>query len=96
MLISQPDLELLPAVSVLLRPFRVVFLHNLAIFDDALDLRDHEGADTHCALSDMGMNSMILFRRTLLPDQRVVSVIGVVRVTRRGTPAIAQGSKVEF
>lgn len=51
MLIAQSDLQLLFAILVLLWPSCVVFFHNLAVLDDLLDLRDHQGADTHCAES---------------------------------------------
>jgi hypothetical protein len=62
--ITEPDLQLLPAILVLLRPFAIVFpipesatprmtlegyrLHDLAVLDDSLDLRDHQRANAHC------------------------------------------------
>jgi hypothetical protein len=48
LLVAQSDLQLLTSVLVLLWPFRVILLHDLAVFDDSLDLGDHERADTHC------------------------------------------------
>jgi len=45
--VSQADLEFLTAVFILLRPFCIIFLHNLGLLDDALDLLDHEGAHAH-------------------------------------------------
>lgn len=43
----EPDLQLLSAVLVLLWPPGVVFFHDLAVLDDALDFRDEKSADTH-------------------------------------------------
>lgn len=43
----EPDLQLLSTILVLLRPPRIVFFHDLAVFDDALDFGDEERADAH-------------------------------------------------
>lgn len=40
---SELDLELLSAADVLLGPVRVVFLHDLRLFDDPLDLCCQQG-----------------------------------------------------
>ena len=37
-LVAQSDFQFLPAVLVLLRPLRIVFLHDFTILDDPLDL----------------------------------------------------------
>ena len=64
MLIAKSDLELLPAVLILLWPLRIVFprallskfakqeddqivLHDFAVLDDSLNLRNHERAHAH-------------------------------------------------
>ena len=112
MLTPHPYLQFLPAVLVLLWPFRVVFsvyilsvstihassppdagfgsdadlLQDLAIFDDAFDLLDHEGGDTHCQAVSAALHKERTFGRggrgahTLFPDQGVVAVVGVVGV----------------
>jgi hypothetical protein len=46
-LIAQPDLKFLFSVFVFLWPFGIVFFHDLAVLDDFLDLRYHQGADAH-------------------------------------------------
>lgn len=47
MVASEPNLKFLSAILVLLWPSRIIFLHDLAILDDPLDLRDEERTDTH-------------------------------------------------
>ena len=72
-------------------------LHNLALLDDTLDFGDKEGADTHCTvLACLPLCLAFHCKRTLFADQGIVAVIRVVRITCRGTAAIAEGSKVEF
>ena len=51
---SKPDLKLLSSILILLRPPGVIFFHDFAVFDDALDLGDEEGADAHCVIVNMG------------------------------------------
>ena len=45
--VAQPDLQLLAPVLILLRPFCVVFLHDLAGLDNPAYLVDDSGADAH-------------------------------------------------
>lgn len=44
----------------------------------------------------MPFGVILLCKRTLFADQGVVTVIGVVRITRRGTAAVTEGSEVKF
>lgn len=53
-LIPQPDFKLLLPILILLRPFRIVFFHDLAVLDDPLDLRNQQGTDAHCLESVAG------------------------------------------
>lgn len=50
MIAPEPDLQLLSAVLVLLRPSGIVFFHDLAVLDDALDFGNEERADAHCSV----------------------------------------------
>lgn len=47
---TQSDFQLLTAVFVFLRPLGVVFLDDLALLDDSLNLVDNRGAHTHYGL----------------------------------------------
>jgi len=58
MLVAETDLELLSTVLVLLRPLGVVLLHDLARLDDAFDLLDDEGTDTHL-FADKGIIAVV-------------------------------------
>lgn len=76
---------------------RMRLLHNLALLDDTLDFGNKEGADTHCTvLACLPVCAIFLCKRTLFADQGIVAVIGVIRITCRGTAAITEGSKVEL
>jgi len=57
-LATHPDLQFLSPILILLWPFTIVFLHDLAGLDDALDLINHEGAYAHL-LSDEGIVSIV-------------------------------------
>ena len=57
MFASNSDLKLLPTIFVLVWPSRVIFLHDLTVLDDALDLGDHERTDTHFDESAMPARS---------------------------------------
>lgn len=63
MLVSQPYLELLSSILVLLGPLCVVFLHDLGRLDDAPDLLDDERRHAH-----------FLADQAVIP---VVAVVGV-------------------
>ena len=51
---------------------------------------------THTAVFELLKSYMLTSKRTLFADQGIVSVIGIVRVSRRGTTAITEGAKVEL
>lgn len=74
-------------------------LDNLAVLDDALDLRDQQGADTHyqqseshCGTSNTSNGGSLTF----FANKRVVSVVRVVSIASRSAAAIAEGAKVKF
>ena len=78
-----------------LRPGKL--LHNLTLLDDTLDLSNKERADTHCTLlACLPMYVALLCQRTLFADQGIVAVVGIVRITRRSTAAIAEGSEIKL
>ena len=119
--VPDADLQLLLAVLVLGRPFRIVLpnlvsaadsrmvldwyplLHDLARFDDPLDLVNHQRADAHCwsAVSRLGIVrasevALGLDRRTLFPDETVIAIVGVVGISGCGAPSVSYDAKVEF
>lgn len=74
-------------------------LDNLAVLDDALDLRDQQGADTHWKQSESHCSTLITSNGgslTLFANKRVVSVVRVVSIASRSAAAIAEGAKVKF
>ena len=120
-LAAQADFQLLLAVLVLGRPFRIVLpnlvsaagprtvlnwdplLHDLARFDDPLDLVNHQRADAHCwgAVSRQGIVkasevALGLDQRTLFPDEAVIAIVGVVGISGCGAPSVSYDTKVEF
>lgn len=83
---------------------RLALLQNLAGPNNALDLVDHQRANTH-----YGSIRQHLVRRswrargiqlvgihTLFADQAIVSVVGVVGITRNCAAAVSYGLEIEF
>lgn len=111
MLATQPDLELLTAILVLLWPLRVVFPgksqrftlrphqmnlpQDLTLFDNTLDLSNKGIADAHCKVLVIEPRVM-RSTHTLFTDERVIAVVGVVGVSRRSTTAISQHPEIEL
>jgi hypothetical protein len=76
-------------------------LHDLGLFDDALDLLDHEGAHAHCpGGSVIQIRAMRRekggARLTLFADERVVTVIRIVGVTGHRTATVTEHSEVKL
>lgn len=91
-------------LQIYLGLLRFALLQNLAGPNNALDLVDHQRANTH-----YGSIRQHLVRRswrargiqlvgihTLFADQAIVSVVGVVGITRNCAAAVSYGLEIEF
>lgn len=96
MVTTDSDFQLLSSILILLRPSRIVFLHNLTIFDDAFDLGDQECADRHCATTSELVPNRKQGHHTLFANKRIVAIVGVVGISCHCASSVANDPKVEL
>lgn len=71
-------------------------LQDFAVLDDPPKFIDNGVADAHYNLESALVQGSDMVILTLFANQRVVAVVGVVRISRRRATAVAQHAKVKL
>jgi len=74
---------------------RAALLQDIALFDNALDLGNKGIADAHC-LGQHTVAGAMARLLALFANQRVVAIVGIIGIARRGAAAVPEHTEVEF